>query len=53
MVDLFDRFESEDLSAAGGAAREPGAGREGRQPHKSASNPCDEIEIGSLQQVSI
>lgn len=51
MVDLLDRFESEDLSHGGSVAREAPGGRGGRQPQKSASNPFDEIEIGSLQPV--
>lgn len=51
MADLLDRFENENVSRA--ADREGGMAREGRQPHKAAAtNPFDEIEIGSIQPVS-
>lgn len=53
MVDLLDRFQSEDLPrsmAAGGRASSQGRG--GGQTDRTAANPFDEIEIGNLQPVS-
>ncbi len=51
MVDLLDRFESEDVSrglAATGRASQGKGGVQDRAP----VNPFDEIEIGSLSTVS-
>ena len=54
MVDLLDRFESEDVSRSMAAAgRASAQGRGGGQPDRTAANPFDELEIGSLQPVSL
>ena len=53
MVDLLDRFQSEDVPrsmAAGGRASAQGRG--GGQPDRAVANPFDEIEIGHLHPVS-
>ncbi len=49
MVDLLDRFESEDVSRGqGGAGRGSAQGRGGGQQDKVPVNPFDDIDRGSL-----
>ncbi len=53
MVDLLDRFESEEVSRGLAATgRASAQGRGGAAQDRAPVNPFDEIEIGSLSTVS-